>query len=127
MLTVVLILNCVLAAFCFYIAGQVWQFRNAIAQATEVLTLAEQATQATLQDAPDAILQGQIGSYQLRQSYHQLEGQLRQAEKALSLLGSLQGLIRLRRGLRPSIGKSRSPQSRSAKSRSGRFLSGSVD
>lgn len=115
MLTVVLILNCVLAAFCFYIAWQVWQFRKAIAQATEALTLAEQATQATLQDAPDAILQGQIGSHQLRQSYRQLEGQLRQVEKVLSLLGSLQGLLHWRRGLRLPIGPSRSIQSRSGR------------
>ncbi|MEB3294724.1 MAG: hypothetical protein VKJ24_16330 [Synechococcales bacterium] len=104
MLTVVLVLNACLATFCFYLAWQVWQFRKALVQATEALTLAEQATHETLVGAPEAILQGQIGTYQLRQSYRQLEGQLRQAEKGLVLLQGFQRVGRLRQG----FGKPRS-------------------
>ncbi|MBD2329643.1 hypothetical protein [Alkalinema sp. FACHB-956] len=86
MLTVILILNGFLATFCFYIAWRVWQFRRVLIQATAALDTAEQATHRVLQDAPEAILQGQISTRQLRQRYRQLEVNLRQAEKALSIV-----------------------------------------
>ena len=110
MLTVILILNGLLATFCFYIAWRVWQFRRVLTQATVALYTAEQATHRVLQDAPDAILQGQISTRQLRQHYRQLEVNLRQAEKALSIvrlgqllfLSQLKGLQKLRRSPKAS-------------------------
>lgn len=93
MLTVVLVMNGLLAAFCFYIAWQVWQFRRSLIQATAALDTAEQATHAILHGAPDAILQGQIGTHQLRQNYRHLELQIRQAQKALALLRLGQSLL----------------------------------
>ncbi|OUC12190.1 MAG: hypothetical protein B0A82_23835 [Alkalinema sp. CACIAM 70d] len=86
MLTVILIINGLLASFCFYIAWRVWQFRQVLTQATAALDTAERATHQVLQDAPEAIMQGQISTRQLRQRYRQLEVNLRQAEKALSIV-----------------------------------------
>ncbi|MGI0494731.1 hypothetical protein ACN4EG_23340 [Alkalinema pantanalense CENA528] len=86
MLTVILIINGLLATFCFYIAWRVWQFRRVLTRATTALETAEQATHRVLQDAPEAILQGQMSTRQLRQHYRHLEVNLRQAEKALSIV-----------------------------------------
>lgn len=86
MLTLVITFNLLLALGCFYLAWKVWRFRQTIATVADALLLAEKNTHAVLHSAPDAILKGQIGTYQLRQSYQRLEPQYQQVRRALTLL-----------------------------------------
>ncbi|WP_073074261.1 hypothetical protein [Phormidesmis priestleyi] len=96
MVTTVVTINLLLALGCFYIAWKVWQFRRAIATAADALLIAEQHTHAVLHGAPDAILRGQIGTHQLRQSYQKLEPQYQQVRRALALLSLGQTVWRRR-------------------------------
>lgn len=86
MLTLVVTFNLLLALGCFYLAWKVWQFRRAIATVTDALLTAERHTHAVLHGAPNAILKGQIGTRQIRQSYQKLEPQYQQVRRALALL-----------------------------------------
>lgn len=86
MITLVITFNLLLALGCFYLAWKVWQFRRAVATTADVLLLAEKNTHAVLHGAPDAILKGQMGTHQLRQSYQRLEPQYQQVRRALTLL-----------------------------------------
>jgi hypothetical protein len=87
MVTVVVIINLLLAMLCLYGAWHFWHLRRAFAQAANALIVAEQSTHDTLYGAPQAIRQGQIGASQLRVSYQQLEPKLQRAQQALALLG----------------------------------------
>jgi hypothetical protein len=111
----VVVINLLLALFCFYLAWKVWQFRRAIANAADALLIAEQNTHNVLHGAPDAILKGQIGTSQLRQRYQQLEPQYQKARQALALLSIGQTIWRQRvRFLSTSPQRTlRSPQSKS--------------
>lgn len=86
MLTLVVTFNLLLALGCFYLAWKVWRFRRAIAAVTDALLTAERRTHAVLHGAPNAILKGQIGTHQLRQSYQKLAPQYQQVRRALALL-----------------------------------------
>lgn len=108
MLTIVVTLNLLLALGCFYLAWKVWQFRRSIATAADALLIAEQNTHAVLHGAPDAILKGQIGTRQLRQSYEQLAPQYQQARRALALLSLGQTVWRQRSRFSPPSNLSRS-------------------
>jgi hypothetical protein len=97
MVTVVVIINLLLALLCLYGAWYLWLLRRAFAQAAEALSMAERNTHAALYGAPPAIIQGQIGVQQLRVQYHQLGPKLRQAQQALAVLGWSQSLWQRRR------------------------------
>lgn len=86
MLTVVLIINAIVALLCMVVTWRVWRLRQAFRQAADALIAAEKTTHAVLYGAPDAIYRGQIGVRQLREQYQQLEPQLRQARQLLMLL-----------------------------------------
>lgn len=87
MVTVVLVLNGLLALLCLSAAWQVWRWRSTLAHVADALTAAERTTHRVLQDAPQAIATGQLGSSQLRQQYRLLALQLRQVQQILALLG----------------------------------------
>jgi monoamine oxidase len=97
MLHLIVTLNLLLAVFCLYVAGRIWQFRRALAQATEALTIAERNTHNVLCGAPEAIIRGQIGTRQLRQSYQQLQPQLARAKQAFALVSFSQSVWQRRR------------------------------
>ena len=88
MVTVVVIINLLLALLCLYGASRMWQLRRSFAQAANALIMAEKSTHEVLYGAPQAIMQGQIGAQQVRVRYHQLEPKLSQAQRALIMLGS---------------------------------------
>jgi len=112
MLMMVVVINLLLALFCFYLAWKVWQFRRAIANAADALVIAEKNTHKVLHGAPSAILKGQIGTSQLRQRYQQLEPQYQKVRQALALLSIGQTVWNQRiRFL--SASPQRSPQSKS--------------
>jgi hypothetical protein len=104
MITLVLIFNALLASLGFYIAWQMLQWRQALSQTADALIDAERVTHEVLNGAPEGISQGQISFHELRQSYRQIELQLRQAQKFFNLL-SLGNNFR-RQGL--SLGSNRS-------------------
>lgn len=87
MVTVIVVLNLLIAATCLYIACRLWQLRSALAIAADILTIAERNTRRVLQNAPQAIIQGQVGTYELRQHYQRLIVQLHQVQQVLALVG----------------------------------------
>jgi len=86
MLTVVLVFNLLVALICLYAALQVWRLRLSLAKVTDTLESIERSTHEVLDGAPEAIVKGQMGVYQLRQKYQQIGPQLQQVQKALALL-----------------------------------------
>ena len=86
MLTLVLLINAFMALLCLFVAWHVWKLRRLLAQVADTLASVEKSTHAVLDGAPDAIYQGQMGIYQLREQYQQLEPQLQQAQQVLGLL-----------------------------------------
>jgi hypothetical protein len=86
MITCVLIFNVLLSIACFYVAGQIWQFRQALVQTVAALTVSERATYDVLHGAPEGIMGNQVGINQLRQSYSHMEFQLEQLRRVTQLL-----------------------------------------
>lgn len=87
MLTAVLLLNLLIAALCWYVTWRIWQWRRALARATQALTVAERHTYHVLHHAPAAIQQRQNNLQQLRLQYQQVVLRLQQAKQILALLG----------------------------------------
>ncbi len=97
MVTVVVIINLLVALLCLYGAWRMWCLRRAFARAADALTRAEKSTHAVLYGAPQAIMQGRLGAQQLRVSYQQLGPKLSQARQALAVLGLAQSFWQRRR------------------------------
>jgi HAMP domain-containing protein len=100
MLTFVLIFNLVVACVCFYVASQIWAWRGAMAQTADALIEAERVTHEVLNGAPNGIMQGQLATYEVRQSYRQLDRQLQQLQKVMAILRFFSGFWVGRRPLR---------------------------
>jgi hypothetical protein len=94
MLIAILIFNGLLALMCFAIAGQLRQWRNALAHAADVLQEAERVSHEVLYSAPADIGAGQLASHQLRQSYRQLASQVQQIQRVLGIVGWSHQLVR---------------------------------
>jgi hypothetical protein len=86
MLAVVVILNVLLAVYLLRLTLHVWRLRQKFSRAANALIVAEQRTHAVLHKAPQAILQGQVGSRELRERYQQLEQYYQRASQALAVL-----------------------------------------
>lgn len=86
MVLVVVIFNLLIALVCLYAAWQMWRLRRFLAQVADTLTAAERRTHAVLHGAPNAIVTGQMGIYQLRRSYQQLQPQIQQLQQITGLL-----------------------------------------
>jgi Zn-dependent protease with chaperone function len=85
MISVVLGFNLLLASMCFYIAWQMSAWRQALAAAADTLIEVERATHEVLNGAPTGIMQGQISTDELRQSYRQLTLQMRHVQKIMNV------------------------------------------
>jgi predicted negative regulator of RcsB-dependent stress response len=108
MVTVVVILNVLLAALGFFLAWKLWQLRQAFSRAADALMIAERSTHQVLSGAPEAILNGEIGTRQLKQNYLELQPKIRRAKQALALLSlSQKVLFGRRRGFSTRLKKSR--------------------
>lgn len=86
MVVLVVILNCLISLFGFYVAWQIWNLRRVLADVAQVVSLSERDTQAVLEGAPEAILQGQIGVSEVRSRYGQLEPQVQRLQQVLAIL-----------------------------------------
>lgn len=86
MLTVVLVLNVLIALLCLYVAWQVWKLQRVLAKVADTLISVERRTYAVLHGAPEAIASGKRNTRKLRQQYRELETQLQRATQVLGLL-----------------------------------------
>jgi hypothetical protein len=91
MVTVVVILNTLIAVVNFYIAWRVWKLRRQLAGATKAILAADRNTYNVLHIAPGAIAKGQKGSKALGEQYRRLEIQLQRLMQLLAFRGLLQG------------------------------------
>ena len=89
MITLVIVINIGIALLCAYVAWQVWQLRNTLAEVADAVLEWEHNTHVALDPAatPGANLQGQQGIAQTRPSYGQLQRQVQQLQRLMALLG----------------------------------------
>lgn len=99
MVTIVLICNGIIGLICLLVAWQLWQIKRQIAQVSETLIWLEQVIYDIFHPAPGAILQGQAGIHQLRQSYRGLEPQVQRLRQVVALLNLGQVVWRRRSSL----------------------------
>ena len=90
MVTVVVIINTLIALINFYIAWRVWKLRRVLAGAAKAILAAERNTYNVLHVAPGAIAKGQKGSKALGNQYRRLDIQFQRLVQLLSLSGLLQ-------------------------------------
>jgi hypothetical protein len=86
MVTVVIVLNCLIACVCLFAAWQMLKLRRKLAGIANMLIAAERSTHAVLSKAPNTVIKGQSGIYQLRQRYQQLEPQVQRLRQVMVLL-----------------------------------------
>ncbi len=86
MVMVVVVINLAIAVILLYLAWQLWQLRQRLANVANTLIAAERSTHAVLRGAPESISLGQQGIYRLRQGNKPLQLQLQQVRQVLSLV-----------------------------------------
>jgi hypothetical protein len=87
MVTVIIVLNLLIAIGCLFVAWQVWKLRSALGKAADALISAERATHKVLSGAPRGIGKGETGIRSLRRQYQLLEVKLLRVQQILKLLG----------------------------------------
>lgn len=87
MITVVIVLNLLIALLCLIGAWSFLQLRRSLADITFTLTEAERNTHEVLYNAPENIRNGQLGLYELRQAYQRSGLQLQRVQRGMLLLG----------------------------------------
>lgn len=87
MVTIVVGANLLIALVCLMMARQVWRLKCQLSALADTLIVWESNTHALLKGAPEAILQGQIGVYQLRQTLQQVQPQVQQLRQWTALIG----------------------------------------
>lgn len=89
-LTIVLVINTLIALGCWLAVWQLWQLRRRIRKVSDTLNSVEKLTDAILHGAPKAILKGQSGTRSLRSQYQQLDPQVQRVRQVLQLLSLAQ-------------------------------------
>ncbi|NJN88856.1 MAG: hypothetical protein HC881_24460 [Leptolyngbyaceae cyanobacterium SL_7_1] len=87
MVTIVVGANLLIALVCLGVARRVWQFKRQLTALADTLVVFESNTHAVLYGAPEAILQGQGGIAQLRQTLQQIRPQVQQIRQLTALVG----------------------------------------
>ncbi|HCF26755.1 MAG TPA: hypothetical protein DEV81_06005 [Cyanobacteria bacterium UBA11049] len=85
MVTVVVVINLAVALILLYLAWQLWQLRQRLANVTDTLIAVERSTHEVLRGAAEAISLGQQGIHGLRRGNKPLQLQLQQVRQVLSL------------------------------------------
>ena len=86
MVTVVVVINFVVALMLLFIAWRIWQIRPQLARAADTLIAVERSTHKVLGGAPTAISISQQNIHQLGQGNEPLQLQLQQVRQVLSFL-----------------------------------------
>lgn len=87
MVTIVVIINTLIALINFYIAWRIWKLRPVIANAAKAILTADRNTHNVLYGAPIPITQGKKGIAALRKQRLGLVIKLQQFKQVLGLLG----------------------------------------
>ncbi|MDB9315389.1 hypothetical protein PN462_19900 [Spirulina sp. CS-785/01] len=82
----VVVLNCAIALFNFYLAWKLWRWGKAIGRAANTLYRVEGRVHRVLSPAPRYIDRGQRGTARLRQRYGVLMEQLQQLQQIFQVL-----------------------------------------
>lgn len=94
MVTIVVVINTLIALILFYVAWRVRQLRWQLMRIADTLIAVERSTHAVLHGAPNAIYRGQQGIHKLGQGNEPLQLQIQRVRQVLSLLGLGQQLWR---------------------------------
>lgn len=94
MIIVIIGFNLLLTVINLYIAWRIWKLRLFLVKVTETLKNVERITYSVLHSTPPPILGFQQGTRNLKQSYTQLESQIRQLQKIIALLSLVTNLWR---------------------------------
>jgi hypothetical protein len=114
-ITLIIVVNIGIALLCGYVAWQVWQVRNTLAEVADAVLEWEHNTHVSLDPTvtPATIFQSQQGIAAIRQSYAQLQRQVQQLQRLIALFGGGVQVLRSlrRRRARPRY-RARLPMSR---------------
>jgi hypothetical protein len=86
MVTVVVVLNTLIALMLLYVAWQVWKLKQKLGIVADKLAAYERCSHAVLYAAPEKIYLAQQNIYNLRQRNQNLEVQIQQVRQIISLL-----------------------------------------
>lgn len=103
MITVVIIINCVLALTCIAVALRLWKLRNNLRQLRWMMGDVAHNTEAALQGAADALIAGQQSTQRLHWRYRHIRHQLDQLQRLLIVASWGQSLWLKRRRQLPKI------------------------
>ncbi len=87
MVTVVVVINTLIALILLYVAWKLRQLQQRIRRVVDKLTEIESKIYALLHKAPDAIAKGQMGIHKLRQGNEPLQLKLQRVRQILILFG----------------------------------------
>jgi hypothetical protein len=86
MVVTIVIINVLIASILLYIARRIWLLRQRIQRINNTLIAVNRSAGAALAGTPNAIYQGQMGIYQLKQRNEPLQIQIQRVRQVLSLL-----------------------------------------
>lgn len=87
MVTVVIVINTLIALMLLYVAWRVWQLRGRVARIADKISAIELSAHAVLRGAPNAIATGRLGIHKLRQGPQPLDLELVRIQQVLTLCG----------------------------------------
>lgn len=86
MVITIVIINVLIASILLYVARRIWLLRQRIQRINNTLIAVNRSAGAALAGTPNAIYQGQMGIYQLKQRNEPLQVQIQRVRQVLSLL-----------------------------------------
>lgn len=86
MLTIVLVINLLLAMLCLIVAWQVWRLKQSLGQVADTLIEVEQSAHPILYGAPQTITESYQRVEEVCDRIRRVEPQLRRARQAVRLL-----------------------------------------
>ena len=86
MLTIVLVINLLLAGLCLGVAWQVWRLKQALGQVADTLIEVEQTAHPVLYGAPQSIAESYQRVEEVCDRIRLVEPQLRRARQAIKLV-----------------------------------------
>ncbi len=86
MVVTIVIINVSIALILLYVARRVWLLRQKLQRINNTLIAINRSAGAALTGTPNAIYQGQMGIYQLKQRNEPLQIQIQRVRQVLSLL-----------------------------------------
>lgn len=111
MITVVIVINCLLASICLGFAWRLWRLGNDLRLLRWMMGDLTRSTEAALQGATEALISGQQGTQRLQWRYRHMHQQLRQLKQVLVLASWGQTLLFKTMGRQRRLAQERSGSS----------------